>query len=182
MLIAFRYQHIEVILAHMFHIEDSGMKAFRARLRHFRNLGVPDLPKVGSGSQIVYTDDHLHQLFLALEFAAFGIPPKQISEALKSHWPRLREICMKVLERSNEQMYLAFTPHFIGESFGRPEDFAMWNLRLYTRNELLTKHFGKSEMEFGHLAIVDMTQRLLKLHDSFNMIMPLVIESKDIRA
>jgi hypothetical protein len=47
-----RYKHVEHALADLFKVQPDSMGAFRARIRHFRRLGIPDLPIVGSGTQI----------------------------------------------------------------------------------------------------------------------------------
>jgi hypothetical protein len=80
----YRYKHIELALARLFDISLEDAPAFRARLRHLRELGVPDLPKPGSGQQISYTQDHAVQLLLALELEAVGIPPRLAAASAKS--------------------------------------------------------------------------------------------------
>jgi hypothetical protein len=72
----FRYRHIETALAVIFGIKPESLGAFRGRLRHLRNIGVPNVPKPGSGEQIVYTREHAIELLLALELGALGITPR----------------------------------------------------------------------------------------------------------
>ena len=53
--------------------------AFRARLRHLRNVGVPQLPNPGSGSPISYTHRQTLELLIALELERQGFSPKHVA-------------------------------------------------------------------------------------------------------
>lgn len=81
----YRYRHIETALATVFKILPEGMGAFRARLRHLRNIGVPELPKPGSGEQIEYTRGHAIEILLALELEALGVSPRHAAAHAKMH-------------------------------------------------------------------------------------------------
>jgi hypothetical protein len=54
------------------------MSAFRARLRHLRNIGVPRLPNPGSGQPIDYSRQHALELLVALQLEKIGQTPKQV--------------------------------------------------------------------------------------------------------
>jgi len=72
-----RYKHVEQVLSRILGVSPTDAKAFRARLRHLRNIGIPtDLPKTGSGSQIAYTRDQVVEMLIALELAALGMAPR----------------------------------------------------------------------------------------------------------
>ena len=81
----YSYKEIETALARMHDIHPSALKAFRARLRHLRNLGIPDLPKVGSGSRVAYSLDNAEELAFALELMQFGIAPAILHQQVESY-------------------------------------------------------------------------------------------------
>jgi len=78
----FRYGHVEAALADLLGISKKGLGAFRARLRHLRNIGLPELPdalkRPGSGRQIVYTREHALELLVALELESVGVVPRLV--------------------------------------------------------------------------------------------------------
>jgi hypothetical protein len=75
-----RYKHVEAVLSRIFKVSPDNQGAFRARLRHLRNIGIPDLPRPGSGAQIPYTRVHLVQMIIALELSALGIAPRHAAD------------------------------------------------------------------------------------------------------
>ena len=77
-----RYKHVEVALAEVIGIGPNDMPAFRARLRHLRNIGVPRLPNPGSGQPIAYTRQQALEL-LALELETVGQAPKKVETTLQ---------------------------------------------------------------------------------------------------
>jgi len=72
----YRYGQIEAALVEVFNVPGSAFGAFRAKLRHLRNIGVPKIAKVGSGKQVRYTRENAIEMLLALEFVALGIAPR----------------------------------------------------------------------------------------------------------
>lgn len=84
-----RYKDVEAALAALHGIVEPELLAFRAELRHFRNIGIPELPKFGSGNPIAYSLDDLHQIFLALELHAVA-PPAAIAAFIKREWPKIQ--------------------------------------------------------------------------------------------
>ena len=74
-----RYKHIEFALADVMRTKPRNMGAFRARLRHLRNIGVPRLPHSGSGQPIEYSRRHALELLVALELEKVGQAPKQVA-------------------------------------------------------------------------------------------------------
>jgi hypothetical protein len=67
-----RYREVEAALAEVMHIGPKGMGAFRGRLRHLRNIGLPRLPKSGSGRAIYYSPRQALEMLLALELENAG--------------------------------------------------------------------------------------------------------------
>jgi hypothetical protein len=74
-----RYKHMEYALAEVMNVKPEDMGAFRARLRHLRNIGVPRLPNPGSGQPIDYSRNQALELLVALELEKVGQAPKQVA-------------------------------------------------------------------------------------------------------
>jgi hypothetical protein len=85
-----RYRDLEAALASAEGVADAEMPAFRAELRHFRNLGVPNVPRVGTGTQLSYTWEHLCQAWLAIELHKDGNAPATIAAFVKRYWDKSR--------------------------------------------------------------------------------------------
>jgi hypothetical protein len=67
-----RYKHIEGALADVLNVEPKAMGAFRAKLRHLRNIGLPKLPSPGSGRHIEYSRRQALAVLIALELEKVG--------------------------------------------------------------------------------------------------------------
>jgi len=57
------------------------MAAFRAKLRHLRNLGVPPIARPGSGRQVAYQQSDVYRILVALELEILGFTPKTAASA-----------------------------------------------------------------------------------------------------
>jgi hypothetical protein len=79
----YRYGQVEAALAKVAELEPDEMSAFRGRLRHLRNIGCPELPKVGSGQPVEFSREAAIEMMLALELAALGIAPRHAARAAK---------------------------------------------------------------------------------------------------
>jgi hypothetical protein len=73
---SFRYKSLELALASVFGVEMKDLSAFRARIRHLRNLGVPPVDAPGSGQAVTYTRSDAIRLVIALEMELLGVPPR----------------------------------------------------------------------------------------------------------
>jgi hypothetical protein len=82
--LSFRYRQVEVALADVLNIKPAGLGAFRARLRHLRNIGLPKLPKPGSGQPITYTWHHALEMLIALELEKVGQSPRNAANLAQS--------------------------------------------------------------------------------------------------
>ena len=82
---SYRDGHVEAALARVFSVEPDELGPFRGRLRHLRNIGVPDLPKPGSGRQIKYSRQNIIEMMLALEFEAMGVSPRYAAQYAKQY-------------------------------------------------------------------------------------------------
>jgi hypothetical protein len=74
-----QYRQIEEALAAVMNVDPRSMGAFRAKLRHLRNIGVPHLPSPGSGRKIEYSRSHALELMIALELEKLGRSPRSIA-------------------------------------------------------------------------------------------------------
>lgn len=155
---------VEAAVAAAHGIREEGLPAFKARLRHLRNLGVPMIPHVGSGSRVNYSEDNVRQLFLALEFEQFGMSPRLAARFVREIWssPFLRHIkeMFEVAEASeNDPLYLVFHPFFIGEAFGKEkkDEIILVGLtpQIYRRPDLFDKILTKQKPDPKRDALQD---------------------------
>jgi hypothetical protein len=72
----YSYGEIEAALISLLRVDNERLGAFRARLRHFRNLGVPNVERVGSGTKAEYSRLNAIELCLALRLSALGVAPR----------------------------------------------------------------------------------------------------------
>ena|SRR6267154_2497832 len=70
-----QYRQFEEALVQMFSIREASLSAFRARLRHLRKLGIPNIPKRGSGNTFVYRVEDIFTTFVALALQTVGSAP-----------------------------------------------------------------------------------------------------------
>ena len=70
-----QYAQFEEALVQIFSIRETDLGAFRARLRHLRNLGIPNIPKRGSGNTVYYRRKDLLVTFVALALQSLGSAP-----------------------------------------------------------------------------------------------------------
>jgi hypothetical protein len=70
-----QYRQFEEALVQMFSIREASLGAFRARLRHLRKLGIPNIPKRGSGNTFIYRVEDLFTTFVALALQTLGSTP-----------------------------------------------------------------------------------------------------------
>ena len=104
------YKQVEAVLVEVLKIKPAEMGAFRARLRHLRNLGVPRLPKPGSGRRIGYSEDHAFVMLIALELEDLGIAPRPAADVAPSI-VRMHGWLRGVLDASSDDdLHVAVTP------------------------------------------------------------------------
>ena len=73
----FSYGEVEDLLAAVLEIRPEGRQQLRARLRHLRNLGVPNLPKPGSGIKLRYTKRQAFEMLIAVGLETVGQTPRK---------------------------------------------------------------------------------------------------------
>jgi len=71
-----RYKQVEAALAASLGVKPNKRAALRARILYLKKLGLPKLPKVGSGQQIDYTERNALEILLALLLERGGQAPE----------------------------------------------------------------------------------------------------------
>ena len=74
--VAFQYGQVEAAIAEVLGIKARGFGALRARLRHMRNIGVPELPRPGSGQKITYSKSMALEMLLTVTLERGGFTPR----------------------------------------------------------------------------------------------------------
>jgi hypothetical protein len=75
-----QYGQFEKALVQTFAVGEANLDAFRARLRHLRNLGIPKIPKQGSGITAIYRMEDLFSTFIALALQTLGSGPARSAQ------------------------------------------------------------------------------------------------------
>ncbi len=73
---AVTYGVVEAMIAEVLEIKPEGIGALRARLRHLRNLGVPALPRPGSGKKIKYSRRQAFEMLTTVILEHRGFTPR----------------------------------------------------------------------------------------------------------
>ncbi len=162
--VALLYGEVEDILARLHKIQDRDRKAFRARLRHFRNLGIPPLPKVGSGTKISYSLDHLYELFFALELMQCGLSPSTIQHLNGRFRKDLPRTFGTALAAPRKEFWLGLSVDQFGGEVG--EKITLTSIFL-PKKQLLTRFFGPKGVE-QHVLVLKLDQRLHQLHETLD--------------
>jgi hypothetical protein len=70
------YTAVEAALAEVLNIPEDGLKAFRARIRHIRNLGIPAGDRPGSGKKLFYSFHQVVETAFILVLQNAGFTPR----------------------------------------------------------------------------------------------------------
>jgi len=68
-------KEFEEALIRMLGISEAGLGAFRGRLRHLQTLGIPSVPRRGSGNAVTYKKVDLFTTLVALALHSLGFAP-----------------------------------------------------------------------------------------------------------
>jgi hypothetical protein len=79
-----RYSDVENALKDVLRIKQPDVGAFRARLRHLRNLDLPRVAKAGSGRAADYSSNNVLEMLLALELENAGVKPERAATVSQS--------------------------------------------------------------------------------------------------
>src|SRR5438105_3638663 len=108
----FRYGQVEAALAEVLKIPPENMGAFRARLRHLRNIGLLNLPKPGSGRSIAYSWQQAVGMLLAIQFENVGVAPRVAANTV----PQIAAMMVRH-QRGDQDTYVAIYPLLLGPTF-----------------------------------------------------------------
>ena len=79
-----RYGEVEAVLASIYCISPAEQKAFRAKLRHMRNIGIPDgLGEPGKGAVLRFSKQQVLEMLISLDLQAAGWAPYDTSFVAK---------------------------------------------------------------------------------------------------
>ena len=85
-----RYGEVEAILASVHWIYPGEIKAFRAKLRHMRNIGIPEgIGEPGKGKVLRFTKEQVLEMLISLDLQAAGWAPydtQQIVSKIVKDW------------------------------------------------------------------------------------------------
>jgi hypothetical protein len=130
-----RYRQVEAALANVMGIKPKGIGAFRARLRHLRNIGLPRLPSPGSGQPIDYTRRQALELIIAMELEKIGQLPKTAAinaESIVRQSPYGQyegKDCYVVVSEGTPGYTMAYGPRAFSEFMRRsPDIFLLINV------------------------------------------------------
>ncbi|MFD1983540.1 hypothetical protein ACFSOZ_12755 [Mesorhizobium newzealandense] len=109
------YAAAEAVLAGMYKLgSDVQGKAFRARLKHLKRLGVPLGSHPGRGTKIWYHDEQVYQWAFCLELAEFGIDPTTVVTFIRESWPDIFEHFKKAFGRQGaDELCFYCEPRFM---------------------------------------------------------------------
>jgi hypothetical protein len=74
-----RYKNVEAALVDVAGVKPKAIGAFRGKLRHLRNLGLPQLPASGSGKHITYSRHQVLEMLVAIQLENIGHKPESIA-------------------------------------------------------------------------------------------------------
>lgn len=77
----YQYGQVETAIAEVLGVKPRNFSALRARLRHMKNVGVPTLPKPGSGQKITYSEAMAIEMLLAAALEFGGFTPRKAAMA-----------------------------------------------------------------------------------------------------
>jgi hypothetical protein len=76
------YRIVEAILVKLHEVAPEDLGAFRARLRVLRDMGIPDMPRVGKGARVEFADVQVEEMHLALTMSEFGLTPARVVQVI----------------------------------------------------------------------------------------------------
>jgi len=101
------YGQIENIIARVLWIREDLRPVLRARLRHLRKIGVPELPNVGSGGRVHYTYEQALEMLVAIALENIGQEPSVAKSIAKIAVDRLLIAMLKKNEGAHLFVILA---------------------------------------------------------------------------
>lgn len=81
------HRHVEKLLQRWHCVSDDKLPAMRARVRHFRDLGVPDVAKVGTGARTHFRKHDIAEMHFVLTLSNGDMPPSIAVDLIKRMRP-----------------------------------------------------------------------------------------------
>jgi hypothetical protein len=114
-----RYSNIEDALARVLRVTSDQAGAFRGRIRHLRNIGVPDVQHPGHGRAANYSALDALEILIALRLHSLGVAPRLIAQMARrimlQYW---LDAADERAGRLNDDLHVLLFP-----SDARSEDF-----------------------------------------------------------
>jgi hypothetical protein len=165
----FGYAQVETALAQIYEAADVQRTTFRARLKHFRKLGLPQRHP-GKGSRLRYTASDIFQLLIACELAEFGIDPHLITDIVRRHW-RMKLGLFQAIDLAQrfpgDDRLVAIEAHFMSWDWNREKSKrTATEISTSVQGKPVTIHFPKiSDSE----ALFDELQKTGRRYFVFNL-------------
>lgn len=105
------FGQLEACLAHIQQVSDDKRYTFQSRLKQWQKMGFPAGTKVGKGTKVKYTFQHLCQIVLMMQMMRLGLTPERSIHMVNSGWPRFREGLLDAIDhmaRVQPQITYAF--------------------------------------------------------------------------
>jgi hypothetical protein len=96
------YGQVEAAIAEVQSIQPENIGTLRARLRALRTIGVPQLPKTGSGKKLPYSRGMAFEMLLTLELDHAGFPPRIAALAA----PKIRNYLSSDVDEAEKDFYV----------------------------------------------------------------------------
>jgi len=87
---SYTYAQLESVMVRVFDVPDDEIGAFRARIRRLRDLGIPSVPRIGSGSRNKYETENMIELAIALAMLSVGVASKYIKDGVELSLEKIR--------------------------------------------------------------------------------------------
>lgn len=111
---ALTFGQVDDILASMGRVHPARRSAFESRLKQWRKMNFPDLPRVGKGMLATYGAQQLFQLIVLVELLRFGLTPERAIRVIVARWPEMRQaitetvICLARSEDHRHYLQIGF--------------------------------------------------------------------------
>lgn len=156
------YGEMEEALVRLYSISDADRGAFRARIRHLRNLSIPPIPKVGRGRQAIYEIAMIEELFFALEITKATVPPSVVASFIN---------VMRIAgRRLSGEGALPWIVVAFDAFHGTEKDSAAVQLQSVPESQLdeLVRQYGR----IGAVLVLNFEKRVRDLHVALEQIAP----------
>jgi hypothetical protein len=150
----YTYGQIEGALVSLLRVDNERLGAFRARLRHFRNLNVPNLERVGSGTKAEYSRLNAVEICLALRLTTLGIAPRVAAGIALLKW------VPEAIDLIDRSRFKVFVVHAVSNPFAAEANRSADGYTQFAHGE---ESLRRMINEIGDAIVVDLSQLLEKL-------------------